>query len=465
MEEGGFSPMLSEQLRIDAGQKFSEALQAMHPFKTPYHGLRLAIQKLQAPIFEHWIPHLKTAAYLNDAAALLERKPELNNDPIARGVALRAVAKSIDNRFGEMFYGGLFWDRYVKDAGIGSFLSLGWNLGFAREFLGAGIEAATRPAGKLIPGMAPSATRAQIRDATNKIKFASIYLGTAALIGGVMTKMLSGEDPKELNDYIFPRVGGVNPDGSPRRLTTMFYTREVPMLQKHIEEHGGGIGGTLAGGWDMVLNKLMFQPLKELWDNRSYFGSEIWDTNAPAYKQVQQALTHIISQQSPMAFTGAHRAEEKMGIEPKIYPTTKEGALSYLGFGPAPAYAEHSATQSRIAHLFSQHVAPADRPYQDPDVTYAQQTARTKLAIARQSGTDEEKRTALQEAKKAGLSERSMATAGKIGSDQNMFQRLPQSDQLHILERATPEERQRYWMHASSKTRIQFNKEHPREGR
>ena len=43
----------------------------------------------------------------------------------------------IDNRFGEMFYGGLFWNRYVKDVSIGSFLSLGWNLGFGREFLGA----------------------------------------------------------------------------------------------------------------------------------------------------------------------------------------------------------------------------------------------------------------------------------------------------------------------------------------
>jgi hypothetical protein len=52
------------------------------------------------------------------------------------------------------------------------------------------------------------------RDATNKIKFGAIYMATAALIDGVMTKMFTG-DPKDSNDYIFPRVGG--PDGSPRR--------------------------------------------------------------------------------------------------------------------------------------------------------------------------------------------------------------------------------------------------------
>ena len=68
-------------------------------------------------------------------------------------------------------------------------------------------------------------------------------MATAALIGGVMTKMFTGENPKDTNDYIFPRVGDTNPDGSPRRLTTMFYLREIPMFQKHMQEHGGGIGG------------------------------------------------------------------------------------------------------------------------------------------------------------------------------------------------------------------------------
>src|SRR5207342_2359701 len=106
--------------------------------------------QIQKPLFEQWIPHLKTAAYLNDVRALAQRRPDLYNDPVNRGIALRAIAKSIDNRFGEMFYGGLFWNRYAKDASIGSFLSLGWNLGFAREFGGAAIEAVSRPVQKFV---------------------------------------------------------------------------------------------------------------------------------------------------------------------------------------------------------------------------------------------------------------------------------------------------------------------------
>jgi hypothetical protein len=35
---------------------------------------------------------------------------------------------------------------------------------------------------------------------------------------------------------------------------------------KHIQEHSG----MLAGGKDMLLSKMLFEPFMELWNNRSY---------------------------------------------------------------------------------------------------------------------------------------------------------------------------------------------------
>lgn len=450
MEEGGFTPMQSEELRSSAKQKFDQAMQAMNPLKIGYEGLRYGIQKIQAPIFERWIPQVKTAAYLNDAAALLKRKPELLEDPVQRRVALRGISKSIDNRFGEMFYGGLFWNRTVKDAGIGSFLSLGWNLGFAREFGGAALEAATRTIGPT-----PNATRQTVRDATNKIKFASIYLGTAALIGGTMTKLLSGDNPTEPADYIFPKVGGVNPDGSPRRLSTMFYLREGPMLMKHIEEQGGGVGGTVAGSLSMIWNKLLFQPLKELYDNKDYFGREIWDTNAPGYQQLAQAMKHVLSEQtSPMAVTGAKQAWETGG-------SLKEIPLAFAGFGPAPKYAENTALQNRIAHLYRRFVSPEARPYEDEADTHAKQVARNQLLMAKQQNDPDEIRTATEAARKSGLPPKSIAQLGRLQGDQYMFKRLPQQQQIAVLNQATPGERVRYLPQASKKTKQQWRQEHP----
>lgn len=103
-----------------------------------------------------------------------------------------------------------------------------------------------------------------------------------------------------------------------RRLTTMFYLREIPMLMKHTQEHGDGIGGVLAGGKDMLLSKMLFEPFKELWNNRSYFGSEIWDTNAPGYQQVQQALRHIVSQQLSHVAPGARPYQDEANTHERL---------------------------------------------------------------------------------------------------------------------------------------------------
>jgi hypothetical protein len=374
-------------------------------------------------------------------------------------VALTEIAKSIDNRFGEMFYGGLFWNRYVKDASIGSFLSLGWNLGFAREFLGAGIEGVTRPARMIIPGLKPSVTRQTALDATNKIAFATLYMGTAAAIGGMMTKMLSGEDPKDINDYIFPRVGGTNPDGSPRRLTTMTYTREIPMLMKHVEEHGGvGTfgGGMMAGAWDMVWNKMLLQPFKELYDNRSYYGKEIYDTNAPGYEQLMEMGKHIWGNQlSPMSVTGAKKSQETGGMP-------HEAVLSLMGFGPAPSYAEKSAMQNRIGALFQAHVAPGSRPYEEEANTTARLQARNDILIAKQRGDREKLVEAIVAARKAGLKDPYIKeTIAGVSGDQKMFKRLPDTDQTHLLNSASKDEVKRYLPHAHTKVRQEWYKTHP----
>jgi hypothetical protein len=119
-----------------------------------------------------------------------------------------------------MNYGGLFWKPAIKQSGQAGFLSLGWNLGFVRTFGGAAVETVTRPAG-LIPAFKPSEGRKVAREATNKRAFALLYVATAALLNGIMTYLFTGEHPKDW-DYVFARIGGENPDGSPRCLKRRF---------------------------------------------------------------------------------------------------------------------------------------------------------------------------------------------------------------------------------------------------
>ncbi|PWT76956.1 MAG: hypothetical protein C5B60_03505 [Chloroflexi bacterium] len=457
MNEGGFSPMMSEQLRIDAGQKFRDAAANWSPHGMAYHGARRIMQAAQSWLFEHWIPHLKTAAYLDNAARWLRNHPEMQDDAINRRVGLAAIAKSVDNRFGEMFYDTLFWNRTLKDIGIATHLSLGWNLGFLREFGGAALEAVTRPASVF---KSSGEARQVARSATDKITYASMYMGMSLLIGGMMTKMLSGGNPDSLWDYIFPRVGGVNPDGSPRRVTTMFYTREIPMALKHIQEQGGGLSGAASGLLDMWYNKLLVGPMIEFARNKNYFGQEIRDPTAPGYVQAEQLLRHIWSQQmSPMSMSGAQRARETGG-------GPGEEALSYLGFGPAPKYAERTAAQNRIAALYRQYVAPEVRPYEEEAVGHAKRAAASKVLMALQRGNVDEIQTARQEAIKSGLSSRYVNELGRISSDQRMFRQLSSqapNAAISVLEGASPEERKRYWPYTATKTKMLWTQRHPQE--
>jgi hypothetical protein len=433
MHDGGFVPQLSEELKINAKRSLESAWDNSEWFKALPALIRRGIEVAQAPVFQEWIPNLKAAAYLNEAQALLARSPELLDNAVQRGVALRTISKSIDNRYGEMNYGGLFWNRYVKDAGIGSFLSLGWNLGFVREFGGAllqpEIHTIRRLAGR------ETETQATIRMAQNKVAYVTAYAGSAMLLAGAMTYLFTGEMPEGM-DYFFPRIGGTNPDGSPRRVTTMFYTREIPMAMKHVQEHGGNLP---AGLGDMLWNKLMFQPFKELWDNRSYYGNDIWSTNAPFYKQAVQGISHVFGEQlSPMSITGARRSQQTGG-EPW------EAGLAILGFGPAPAYAEKSGTQNRIAYLFRRHVAPFARPEEMGEKSRERALIRNDLLRAMQDGNQEAITVAEQKWRTSGGSAQGLANIRQgLTGDMTMFRALPSADQQAIMEQATMAERLRY---------------------
>lgn len=453
MIEGGFSPQISEQLRIAAKRNLQKAMEGgwTQYWKVPFNGLRRVIERTQAPIFERWIPGLKAAAYLKEAQALFERRPDLYDDATQRRVALRAIAKSVDNRFGEMFYSTLFWNRYVKDAGIGSFLSLGWQLGLFREGGGAAIETISRQ-------FAPSSqARQTIRDATNKRAMTVAYVGLSMLLCGAMTYAFTGEAPGtgkgDGYDFIFPRVGGQNPDGSQRRLSTMQYTREVPMAIKHIEEQGGGLGGTLRGMEEMLWNKMMFQPFTEIAENRDYWGYEIFDPHAPLFKQMLQVAEGFFSDQgAPISIAGAKRARDLSGTW-----WDKSVPLSVLGFGPAPAYAERSAIENRIRYLYQDHVAALKKPYAQEAIDSQKRQAVEELKLALQKNDLQAAAEARKKAMEAGAKPKYL-TASKLNvpSTYYLFSRLGEIDQRAMLEQMSPAERNNYRRYAKQKLRREF---------
>src|SRR5207237_1617405 len=137
MIEGGLVPEMSTQYRTRAIENFRDALERGSA-KMAWHAPFAAMQWVQGLMFQKWIPSLKIASYLKDVDSAMRLDPTLAADPLRRQMAFRKLAKSVDNRYGEMAYNTLFWTRWVKDLAVANTLSLGWQLGFLREY-GGGV--------------------------------------------------------------------------------------------------------------------------------------------------------------------------------------------------------------------------------------------------------------------------------------------------------------------------------------
>ncbi len=455
MTEGGFVPQLSEQLKIGAKRKLSDAIRDQDLLKGAWQLPRRLIESIQAPIFEQWIPQLKAAAYDRETRLAVTRHPELLNDDVARKTVFRAIGKQVDNRFGEMFYGGLFWNRTMKDAAIGSFLSLGWNLGFVREFAGGALEPGARLLGD--PNVTP--TRRLIRDTTSKTTNMLLYAMTAAIANGIVTKANTGDMPEGM-DYIFPRIGGNNPDGSPRRTTNMWYTREVPMVKKNIQDTGGVVGGIA----QTLYHKMMIAPVVEMATNKDYFGSPLYDPNAEPVTKAWQFAKHVLGNEfNPMSVTGAKKALQLSG---KPYGAMdvlknlgdKDVYMPLLGFGPAPAYASRTDTQNRIYRLYGEHAAKKGQGFDEAEINNKKREARQNYLLALQRKDPEAIRTSTKQMVDLGMKPASIKKLQPGTGDIALYKQLSPDDQKDVLRNAPPEEFVRYFI-ASKKKEVIANKE------
>lgn len=221
------------------------------------------------------------------------------------------------------------------------------------------------------------------------------------------------------------------------------------MLIKHIQEYGGDI---LAGAREMLWTKLMFEPFKEMFENRDYYGFNMRDENAPWYKQIWQTISHGFGQLTPISVSSAQRALDTGGT------WSKDVVLAVLGFGPAPSYAEKNAIQNCISFLYDQ-VAPKSRTYQEGEVSHEKMRARTRLLQALHSKDPEAIKQARADAIKAGYSAEAANAIGHTPADLLLFSRLPEADQQAILRQATPEEFDRYINHAHMKLRAPMRQE------
>jgi hypothetical protein len=404
-------------------------------------GIGRISEALQGPLFNDYIPAIKAASYLNEAKLLLSARPDLlESTPEANAMLrdeLHKIAKSIDNRFGEMQYDKLFMDSLWKRAMFGTFLSVGWNLGFLREF-GQGL---TSDVVKTF----------RTGEISARTVYASTYIILTTAMAGLMTYIFTGKPPSEPKDWIYPQL----PDGS--RLTTMSFTREFGNTYYHLIQEG-----LITGSENDVLNKLApsVQSLNEVMRNEDYFGNQIYDMTDPFWKQFEEGMGHMsIGSMAPIS---VEQIMENQGEDPsKMW-------LGFSGFGPAPKYIDRPITESRILRFHKELYgdAPGSRgAYYNEEASGELRDAKAAYKKWLKSG-DANDRYAFDAAweaykeKNPGRVKKGTLKGYEKGwrgpNYANEFRELDSKTQAYILSQATPEERAEYLHYAHKDVQAQF---------
>jgi GNAT superfamily N-acetyltransferase len=445
MNDGGFIPEMSEQYRMSAMDKFRDAVQ-QRSAKAIFHAPFVPLGAIQNVIFEKWIPNLKTASYLKDVGSTLKADPSLINDPARRQLAFRRIAKSVDDRYGEMAYNTLFMDKFVKDVAVANTLSLSWQLGILRQHAGA-----LRDLTEMVS--TPRGFREKVAAGKMDRPLFLMYYHTQALAyGGMLTWALTGRPPTELMDYFYPKSGNQKADGTPERLNTMFTTREFAALYKHMQEKGvvGGLG-------TMAMNKAAgtIGLITDMASGVNGFGQEIrsHSPDTPAWQKIEQSMAYAWSDIEPIS---VQAIRSQAGDHP-----VKETALAIAGFTPAGRYITDTPTQAAIRDTYGKYYGAKQTPFDR-----AQQSEDAKRLKQLYDADDPKFRELLDK-----MQDRYSLTAEEvkrleIGLRNNvdptvkMFARLDWRQQKVILDKMTPDERDKYLPY-SNKQHLRHSYEPP----
>lgn len=269
------------------------------------------------PILEWIVPRQKMAVFADLAREELA-KLEGSQDPAKARAALARAWDSVDNRMGQLVYDNLFWNKTLKDLAMASVRSVGWNLGTIREILGGGRDI-----------LAELSNKARGRDAevTTRMGYIVALPIVAGLIGAILHYLNTGEQPKELKDYFFPRRGRRGTPGWEKRMTLPSYVKDVVHWSHDPYQ-------TAKGKIHPLLSTMV-----EMLSNKDYFDRPIRNEKDPLVKQVRDTAMHIVEVFQPMA-TRPLTAPDKRHQE-----TMSEKLLPFIGITEAPKYVKEDMSK------------------------------------------------------------------------------------------------------------------------
>jgi len=426
IDRGGGSLIMSKQWQVGVEGNFKKAISDFKKGNIGKGTVEIVpgiIEAQMYPLMQWYIPRLKGQAYIRMVEDLMHRKPNLKG--LALDEQLQKLWGYTDNRFGQLRYENLFMNKLVRDIGVLSQISMGWNLGTIREFGGAGIDVTKFLVGKSI-GIKPNIL-------SDRILYSLIYASLFGTMGGMITYLNTGKAPEKVIDYYYPKTGFVNPDGTEERLQMPTMLKEFMSSSEAFRKYNIFKAPLVYGSHKLNPKFHMFYDLVE---NKDFYGTDIRDINSPIYEQAKQ-VTKYLSEQglTPISISSAMRHYERTG---------KYHLYSFMGYSLAPGYVTKTPIQKEIFDLMEQRF-PRGRTIKE----YEEYKKKSEVKKLIWQNKESEAKQKFDQLKKEGI----YAKATKWGSylkesrltgDIKVFKKLSDDDQLTLFNKMDENDIVRY---------------------
>lgn len=237
-----------------------------------------ATEDVSYPLFEKYIPSVKTGSFANLMGDWLRQNPEATDAQIK--AARQKYVDLVDDRFGEMNMDNVFWHKYLKQTASLFLRAQGWDIGLVRQAGGGVLDTVkilqNAFKGKKIP-----------ENLIDRPAFLASVIATMAMMSAAYQYMKTGQAPNEMIDYFAPRTGGTSTRGTPERtlLPTAAHGRELVHIAAPFASEGTlGTESPHSGLAQEASNKISSFPrnVYQAYENEDYFGNKLGETTGPS---------------------------------------------------------------------------------------------------------------------------------------------------------------------------------------
>lgn len=335
-EAGGGRSKMDQFYAVKIADKMMDAARRGNVLGAMFRLPGAAIEVAAKPVMEWMVPRMKFAAFSKMAEMELERLgPNAPKQAVER--AMGSIVDTIDNRYGQLIYENSFLNKVVKDIGMSSVQSLGWNLGTFKLFLGGAKE------------LGQAVVNREINpEAIHNLSFMVSLPIVHAAAGAILNYLGTGQAPQNAQDLFFPRTGGPDEKGRPSRWFLPDYVKDAVHMYQDPQK--------------ALTNKLhpIINTVYDMLTNRDFWGTEIRHKDDPWVQQALETLQFLGKQVEPYSFQGIEKQYERGVRGPELI-------APMFGLSPAPAYINKSAAERLADEYAATHAGEAPRTRQQFD--------------------------------------------------------------------------------------------------